>query len=308
MSKSFKTSIGGQALIEGIMMKGPRLSAMAVRKPDGTIHMEEWENPSPKLYNKIPLVRGVCTFIGTMGTSYKCLMKSADISMEGILDEEPESKFEKWLTEKLGDKLMTLVTGLGAVLGVGIALLLFMYLPALLVSLLKGILPPWSLALMEGIIKMALFLGYLWATSLMSEMRRMFEYHGAEHKTIACYEAGEELTVENVKKHLRFHPRCGTSFLFLTLFISIILASVITWNSLIIRTLLKVLMLPLVMGIAYELIRFAGRHDNVCTRVISWPGLQIQRLTTREPDDGQIEIAIAAMEKVIPENEGEDRL
>ena len=308
VSKSFKTSIGGQALIEGIMMKGPRVSAMAIREPGGGIYLEEWANPSKKFYNKIPFLRGIFNFIETLVSSYKCLMKSADISSGDLTAEEPESAFEKWLTEKLGDKLMTVVTTIGAVLGIGLALLLFIYLPSLAVSLLKGILPSWSLALCEGLIKMAIFLVYLWAVSLMPDMKRLFEYHGAEHKTIACYEAGEELTTENIRKHSRFHPRCGTSFMFLVLFVSILVSSLITWNSVLVRTLLKVLLLPVVVGIAYELIRLAGRHDNLFTRVVSWPGLKIQRLTTREPHDDQIEIAVAAMTKVIPLVEGEDRL
>ena len=183
-----------------------------------------------------------------------------------------------------------------------LAMLLFVYLPAQAVSLCKGFLPAWSYSLVEGLIKLGIFIGYMALVSLMPDMKRLFSYHGAEHKTIACFEAGEELTVENVRKHTRFHPRCGTSFIFLVLFISILLSSVVTWNSLVIRVALKLLMLPLVMAIAYELIRLAGRHDNLFTRIVSWPGLKIQRLTTREPDDGMIEAAIASIEAVLPED------
>ena len=191
------------------------------------------------------------------------------------------------------------------VLGHCIAPLLFMYLPAQIVTLLRGLVPDaprWALSLGEGVIKLGIFIGYMALVSLMPDMRRMFAYHGSEHKTIACFEAGEELTVENVRKHTRFHPRCGTSFLFLVLFISIVLSTVVTWDSLALRVALKILMLPLTMAIAYELIRLAGRYDNLFTRIVSWPGLQVQRLTTKEPDDSMIEVAIASMKAVLPEN------
>lgn len=191
------------------------------------------------------------------------------------------------------------------VLGMVLAMGLFVYLPALIVSPLKVSLPSWGLSLIEGLIKMCIFVGYMALTRLIPDMKRLYGYHGAEHKTIACFEAGEELTVENVRKHTRFHPRCGTSFIFLVLFISIILSSVVTWDSLVTRVLLKLAMLPLVTAIAYELIRLAGKYDNLFTRVISWPGLKIQRLTTREPEDSMIEAAIASIEAVLPENIGE---
>ena len=281
----FKTSIGGQAIIEGVMMKGPKKTAMSIRKTDGTLYQEVWENPARKWYNRTLFVRGVVNFVTSLVDGYKCLMKSAEISTEGIEDENP-SKFDKWLEEKFGDKLVKAVGYLSMVLGMVLAMGLFVYLPALIVSPLKASLPSWGLSLIEGLIKMC-------------------GYHGAEHKTIACFEAGEELTVENVRKHTRFHPRCGTSFIFLVLFISIILSSVVTWDSLVTRVLLKLAMLPLVTAIAYELIRLAGKYDNLFTRVISWPGLKIQRLTTREPEDSMIEAAIASIEAVLPENIGE---
>lgn len=297
----FKTSIGGQAIIEGVMMKGPKKTAMSVRKQDGTLYHEVWDNPAKKWYHKVPFVRGVTNFISSMVDGYKCLMKSAEIATDGLQDEEP-SKFDKWLEEKFGDKLVKTVGYISMVLGLVLAMLLFVYLPAQAVSLCKGFLPSWSYSLVEGLIKLGIFVGYMALVSLLPDMKRLFSYHGAEHKTIACFEAGEALTVENVHKHTRFHPRCGTSFIFLVLFISIILSSVVTWNSLLIRVALKLLMLPLVMAIAYELIRLAGRHDNLFTRIVSWPGLKIQRLTTREPDDGMIEAAIASIEAVLPED------
>lgn len=305
MSKNFKTTIGGQAVLEGIMMKGTAKSALAVRKPDGSLYLETWENKPKRWYNKVPFVRGIFNFIDTLVSGYKCLMKSADISTEG-LEEETPSKFEKWLEEKFGDKLYKAVGVVSAVVGVGVAIALFMYLPALLIGLMKGFMPKWGLSLAEGLIKMAIFIGYMAAVSLMPEMRRMFQYHGAEHKTIACYEAGEALTVENIKKHIRFHPRCGTSFIFLVLFIGILVNSVVTWDDPLIRAVLKIALLPIVVSVAYELIKLAGKYDNIFTKIISWPGLQIQRLTTKEPDGPQIETAIAAMEPVLPETEGED--
>ena len=300
----FKTSIGGQAIIEGVMMKGPKKSAMSIRKPDGTLYQEVWDNPKRKWYNKVPFVRGIANFISSMVDGYKCLMKSAEISTEGLEDEN-SSKFDMWLEEKFGDKLVKAVGYLSMVLGLCLALFLFMYLPSLIVSTLRGFLPHWSLSLIEGLVKMGLFIGYMAAVSLMPDMKRLFSYHGAEHKTIACFEAGEELTVENVRKHTRYHPRCGTSFIFLVLFISIILFSVVSWDSVAVRVALKLLTLPLVMAIAYELIRLAGKHDNLFTRIVSWPGLKIQHLTTKEPDDGMIEAAIASIKAVLPEDVNE---
>ncbi len=297
----FKTSIGGQAIIEGVMMKGPKKSAMSIRKTDGTLYQEVWDNPERKWYHKLPLVRGIVSFVSSLLDGYKCLMKSAEISTEGLEDENP-SKFDLWLEEKFGDKLVKAVGYISMVLGICLAMLLFIYLPAKIVSWGKPVLPHWSLSLIEGLVKMGLFIGYMAAMSLMPDMRRLFGYHGAEHKTIACFEAGEELTVENVRKHTRFHPRCGTSFIFLVLFISILVASIVSWDSVAVRVGLKLLTLPLVMAIAYELIRLAGKHDNLFTRIVSWPGLQIQRITTKEPDDSMIEAAIASIKAVLPED------
>lgn len=306
MKKNFKTSIGGQAVLEGVMMKGPKKSAMAVRKPDKTVYLEEWENKAPLKISKIPFIRGTFNFIFTMIDGYKCLMKSAEISTEG-LTEESESKFEKWLEEKCGEWLMKVIMVISSVLGVGISVLLFMFLPAQLVKMLSDIIPYWSYSLIEGLVKIIIFIAYLSLVSKIPDMKRLFQYHGAEHKTIFCYEAGKELTVENVREQKRFHPRCGTSFIIIVLVLSILIFSVVTWSNPFIRTLIKIALLPVVMGIAYELIRLAGRHDNLFTRIISYPGLLIQRITTNEPDDEQIEIAIASMKLVVPEVEGEDK-
>lgn len=305
-----KSSIGGQALLEGVMMRGPEKEAMAVRLPDGTIDLEVWDLPKAKWYKKVPFVRGPVNFIGSMLDGYKCLTKSADKAMQGIEEEEP-SKFEKWLTEKLGDKLMTIVMVIASVLGVALALGLFMFLPSLITKGIGLLLPLGDFAktCIEGLIKIGVFIAYIALTSLMKDIKRTYEYHGAEHKTIACYEAGDELTVENVKKHLRFHPRCGTSFIFIVLFISIIVFSVfrVPWDVLWLRVLIKVAVLPVIVAIAYEIIKLAGRHDNIITRIVSAPGLWIQRLTTREPDDGQIECAIAAFKPCVPEDLEKDQ-
>lgn len=305
-SKSFKTSIGGQALIEGIMMRGPGKTAMAVRKPDGTLYTECTDNKPASVWNRIPLVRGVVNMVLNLVIGYKYLMKAAEISTEGEEEEEP-GKLEKWLEKVFGDKLVNVILGIGSILGVALALGLFLFLPAFLIGLLEGILPHWSMSLLEGLIKIAIFIAYMALVGLMPDMKRMYGYHGAEHKTIACYEAGQELTVENIRKFRRFHPRCGTSFIFIVLILGILIFSVITWSNPFIRTILKIAMMPLVIGVGYEIIKFAGRHDNPLTRAISFPGLQIQRLTTREPEDAMIEAAIAAMKPVIPEKQGEDQ-
>ena len=307
MSRNFKTSIGGQALMEGVMMRGPRKSAMAVRRPDGELYTEVWDNAPSRIWNRLPIVRGVVNMIGSLVVGYRCLMKSAEISTEGMEDGEEPGKFEQWLEKTFGDKLTNIFLGIGSVLGVALAILLFMLLPAWLVGLGEGFLPRWGMSLLEGVIKIAIFIGYMALVGRIPEMYRMFQYHGAEHKTIACYEAGEPLTVENIRKHCRFHPRCGTSFIFIVLILGILIFSVVSWSNAIVRTLLKIVLLPLVVGCAYELIKLAGRYDNWFTRIISFPGLQIQRITTHEPDDGMIEAAIASMTPVLPERKGEDQ-
>ena len=297
---AFKTSVGGQALIEGIMMRGPEKMALAVRKPDGTIYTEE--KPLKKhSWSKWPVVRGVFAFVDSMVTGYKCLMKSADVSMDGT-QADSESKFDKWVDKTFGEKGTSFITGLSAVLGVGLALLLFMVIPTGAVKLLSRFVELGGFkTLLEGVIKLAILVGYMAAVSRVPDIARMFAYHGAEHKTIACYEAGEELTVENIKKHTRFHPRCGTSFILIVLIVSILLFSLLPWNSMAYRVLLKLLLLPLVMGVSYELLKACGRYVNPLTRAISMPGLWLQRITTNEPDDSMIECAIAAVKPVLPE-------
>lgn len=308
----FKSKIGGQALIEGIMMKGIDREVMAVRLPDGTIETEEKILPKAKWFQKTPFIRGPVNFVTTLINGYKYISKSADKSMQGI-EEEP-SKFEKWLNDKLGDKLMGIVMVIASFLGIALALGLFVYLPALATKGLAKLIPALDgiyilKNIIEGAIKIAIFVAYIWLTSLLKDIRRTYEYHGAEHKTITCYEAGDEMTVENVRKYKRFHPRCGTSFMFLVLFISIFVNSIfmLPWDVVWLRALLKLCVLPIIVSIAYEIIKLAGRYDNIFTRVVSAPGLWIQRLTTREPDDSQIEVALAAFIPCIPEDKELDR-
>lgn len=302
-----KTSIGGQALIEGIMMRGPFLTSMATRMPDGSIEVETWDtHKSGKTpwTRRAPFIRGIFNMVDSMVVGYSCLMKSAE---KAGVEEEP-TKFDRWLEEKLGDNLMKVLGGVAVVLGVALAAVLFIFIPTGLSSLLKPLIGAGiGLSLIEGLIKVIILVGYMWLCSRMKEIHRVFEYHGAEHKSIACYEAGLPLTVENIRPQRRFHPRCGTSFLFLVVFISIIVGSFISWDNPAIRMLLKLALIPVVVGISYELIKLAGRSDGILTRIISAPGMWLQRITTCEPDDSQIECAIAALNAVIPEDENADR-
>ena len=300
----FKTSVGGQALMEGIMMRGPEKICVAVRRPDGTLDMT-YEDVKHHRWQKIPLVRGAAAMIENLVLGYRYLMHSAEVSMPEEAEEEP-GRFEKWLGEHAGPGVQNFFMALAAVCGGLLAIVLFMVLPTAIVGLIDRFLPlGWGKVVLEGVLKIALFVGYLFLCTRMKEIHRVFEYHGAEHKTIACYEAGEELTVENVRHHRRFHPRCGTSFMILVLIVSILLFSVLPWSSTGLRVLLKLLLLPVVMGVSYELIKLAGRYDNLFTRIISAPGLWLQRLTTFEPDDSMIEAAIAAVTPVLPDHPDE---
>lgn len=317
-----KTKIGGQALIEGVMMKGLHETAMAVRMPDGSIDVEKWENKPSKWYNKAPFIRGMVNFITSMKEGNSCLTKSADKSSEECTEEEL-SKFERWLYKVFGEKAYNVAMAGAMVFAVLIAVAGFMWLPAVLFSLFKGLFGDTDISgfrsLFEGVIKTVLLVLYLFAFSKLKDMKRLFEYHGAEHKTIACFEKGMELTPENVLTCTRFHPRCGTSFIFLVFIISVLVFSILPINSEmfvqwwgiseglanIVRVFAKLLFMPLVVGISYELIRLAGRYDNIFTKIISAPGLALQRITTKEPDRTQVEVAIAAMTPVLPQA-GED--
>ena len=303
------TTIGGQALIEGVMMKGPRKTSMAVRLPDGTIDLSELSTNSLRdkyKFWQIPFLRGIATFIDSMRIGFSALGASAEKS--GLEEDEEPSKFDRWVQEKFGDKMMSVIMAAGTVLGVLLAVVLFFFLPTLLfngVETLAGDgIEGWR-SVAEGVMRILIFVAYILFCAHMPYIRRVFEYHGAEHKTIFCYESQEELTVENVRRHSRFHPRCGTSFMVIMLLLGIIIGFFIPFTNPLVRTAVKLLCIPVVVAIGYELIRICGRYDNWATRIIAAPGLWMQRITTQEPDDSMIEVAIAAMKDVIPEN-GED--
>ena len=299
------SNIGGQAVMEGIMMRGPKLICCAVRKPDGTIETKLDPVKNHGVWTKIPLVRGAISMIESLIVGYHYMMYSAQVSMGDDYDpEEEETAFEKWVGDHLGKKAEDIMLAAAAVIGGLFAILLFTVLPTVLVGGLNHLvlLGRWAKVVLEAVLKVAIFLTYMAVISRMKEIHRVFEYHGAEHKTIACYEAGDPLTVENVRKYTRFHPRCGTSFLILVVIVSVFLYSVLPWSSTSLRVVFKLLLLPLVMGISYELLKWCGRSDNIATRIIRQPGLWVQRLTVFEPDDSMIEVAIAAVTPVLPED------
>ncbi len=315
------TSIGGSALIEGIMMRGPKNINVAMRTGDDTIETKEITIrtiASRSKFFRLPLIRGVVGMIDSFRLSYKSLMMSADTAINSVeMEEEQMSKFEKWLNDKLGEKLMGVIMTIASILGVALALVLFFWLPTFLYSLVEPFVSDFVTdeaaarlvrSAFEGLLRILLFLGYIILCSQMEDMKRVFMYHGAEHKTIFCYEADEELTVENIRKHKRFHPRCGTSFIVVMLLLGIVIGLFVpqftelgVWGT-VLRSAIKILLLPLTMGIGYELIKICGKYDNKFTRIIAAPGLWAQRITTREPDDKMLEVAIAAITPVIPDD------
>ncbi|HIU49836.1 MAG TPA: DUF1385 domain-containing protein [Candidatus Limousia pullorum] len=311
------TSIGGSALIEGIMMRGPKKTTVAVRTGKDEIYKEDvaYTTISSKgKFFRLPFIRGIVGLIDSMKLSYKSLAISADKAMGDAMEEEPESRFEKWLVDKFGEKMMTVLMWFAGIVGVLLAVLLFFFLPSFLFDLSSNAVPAFQgdgkdvvfyKSVFEGILKIVIFLGYILLVSGMEDMKRVFMYHGAEHKTIFCYESDEELTVENVRKHTRFHPRCGTSFMVLMLVVGIIVGlfvPVAPFGIPVLRPVIKILLLPISCGIGYELIKLCGKYDNLATRIIAAPGMWAQRITTKEPDDSMIEVAIAAIKEVIPED------
>ncbi|MBQ2252146.1 MAG: DUF1385 domain-containing protein [Clostridia bacterium] len=383
-NKAKKTSIGGQALIEGIMMRGPEKTAMAVRDPKGEMVLKKWDNPknTPKIA-KLPLIRGVYNMVTSLITGYKCLSESAEIAMdleelerqeaeekalkalkkrakkegrpfEELLAEEnakkaeaeaaevneadlseaenevvtteeatemseapevpeKEEKIEKKDTKKSSSNDMGIIMVVSIALALVLVVGLFVFLPEFIYNLVFGELSVRATYLdylgrsaFTGVIKLILLVLYMWGVSFMKDIRRTFMYHGAEHKTIFCYEQGLELTVENVRQQKRFHPRCGTSFIVLVVIVGIILGGFIHIENLILRALVRIILVPLIVGIGYELIKFAGRHDNIVTKIISAPGVWLQHITTKEPDDSMIECAIKAVIEVIPEDKEKD--
>lgn len=322
--EKFKTTIGGQALIEGIMMRGPDTDAVVIRGADGlTVETMPRKKHPPKSPNTWPFIRGVYNFLDANIVGVKALLRSADLAPEEM-QEEP-SKLDLWLEKKLGnEKFQQAVLWIAVCMGLGLSILLFFLLPMVIGSFFdRWITGTLMLNLVEGLIRMVIFLLYMFLISRMGEMKRLFSYHGAEHKTIRCYEAGLPLTVENVRKQTRLHPRCGTSFLLVVMVISIVIFSIASSILLsiapgleamrgsflyrLIMIVFKLLMLPVVVSITYELNQWAGRHDNWFTRIITAPGMWMQNFTTNEPDDSMIEVGIAAVQAVLPEQEGADR-
>lgn len=303
-----KTSIGGQAVIEGVMMKGPSDIAVAVRKSDGEIVVDTKKVSTVKYkFLRLPLIRGAVNFVSSLVTGVKSLMYSAEfVDIDTDENEEP-SKIDKWLTEKLGDKIKDIVIYFSVFVSLIFSVGLFIMLPAFLTGFIKNLGAGHSVVILsEGIVRIAIFMTYLLLVSKMKDIQRVFEYHGAEHKSIHCYEHGDELTVENVKKYTRLHPRCGTSFLFIVMIISIIVFFFIKSDTWYLRLVYRLILLPAVAGISYEIIKLAGRYDNKFTRAVSRPGMWLQYFTTREPDESQIEVAIEALKAVIPENKEDD--
>ena len=323
--EKFKTMIGGQALIEGIMMRGPEKDAVVVRTKDGlTVEVKDRKIPGKRSLLKWPLIRGVYNFFDANVVGVKALMRSADLSPDE--GEEPaESKLDQWLEKKLGnEKFQKALVGFAVFLGLCMSIGLFFLLPMVIGSFFYGIVESnVAINLIEGLIRMVIFVLYMYLVSRMGEMKRLFSYHGAEHKTIRCYEARLPLTVENVRRQTRLHPRCGTSFLLVVMILSILVFSIASSILLalipgleamrggflfkLIMIVFKLLLLPLVVAVSYEINRWVGRHDNWLTRIVTAPGLWFQNFTTNEPDDSMIEVGIAALEAVLPEKEGTDR-
>ena len=309
--KSDYVAVGGQALMEGIMMKGPEGTAMSLRLPDGSIETTMKDFVSVRKKYKIlniPVIRGVVSFVESMIFGYKLLMESAEKTTLDM-EEENESKLDKWITEHFGPKMMAVIGGISAVLGIGLAFLLFMWLPSFVFDLVNdklagGAILGWR-AVFEGLIRVVIFVIYMYAVSKMKEIHRVYMYHGAEHKTIFAFEHGKELTVENIRGEKRCHPRCGTSFIFVTILLSILVSSIVAvlfpdlTKVRLVWVAVKLLIMPLIMGIGFEFIQLAGKYPNKFTQLLSAPGLLMQRITTAEPDDAVIEVAIEAMKAAL---------
>ena len=320
--EKFKTMIGGQALIEGIMMRGPDKDAVVVRGKEGlTVEVTPRKLPPEHSPLRWPLIRGIYNFFGSNIVGVKALMRSADLSPEEGETEAP-SKFDQWLEKKLGNEgFQKALVGFAVVLGLGMSVGLFFLLPMVIGGLFdRWITSNLGINLLEGVIRMGIFFLYMYLISRMKDMRRLFSYHGAEHKTIRCYEAKLPLTVENVRRQTRLHPRCGTSFLLVVMVLSILIFSIASSALLalapglealrgsflfrLVMIVYKLLLLPLVVSVAYEINRWVGRYDNLLTRIVTAPGMWFQNFTTNEPDDSMIEVGIAALEAVLPEKEG----
>ncbi len=293
-----RTDIGGQAIIEGVMMRGKSMYAVAVRKPDKEIVVDKKKlsNNRPK-FLKLPLIRGAVGLIDSLVIGMRTITYSAEF-LE--IEEEEPSKMDKFLEKKFGDKLNDILIGISVVIALAMSIGLFMVLPTFISNFFANLLPgTWALGIIEGIVRILIFLIYLMIISQMNDVKRVFQYHGAEHKTINCFEHEEELTVENVRKHSRFHKRCGTSFLLIVMVVSMLVFMFVRVETVFLRVLSRIVLFPLIAGISYELIKLAGKSDSILIKIISAPGIYLQRFTTKEPDDSMIEVAIAAMKGVL---------
>lgn len=305
---SFRTSIGGQALIEGILMRGPKKQAIVCRTKEGLVEKTEElkfvKDKYPIL--GLPFIRGCATFLDSMVKGMQALTYSAELVP--IEEQGEPDKIDQWIEKHFtAEKAQKLIIGVAVVLGIALSLLLFIFLPALIVGLIKPLTQTYIVRnLSEGFIRVLILLGYMWLCTRVSDVKRLFSYHGAEHKTIFCYEHGKALTVENVRSESRFHPRCGTSFLLVVIVVSILVNAVVRVDNSFARMGCHLLLLPVVVGISYEINRWCGAHDNLLSKILSAPGKWLQRMTTNEPDDSMIECAIRAMELVIPEEKGSD--
>ena len=300
------TSIGGQAIMEGIMMRGPKRSAIAIRLPNGKIHMKTEPTPKGSKWGKVPLIRGVVNFVASLVQGTKTLMYSADILEANYPDDYQKDKFDIWVEEKLGkEKAWNILMILSVVLAIIMSVVIFMLLPTVVVGLLgkltQNIL---VLNLAEGIARMLIFIIYIWVIAKLEDIKRVFQYHGAEHKTIHCFEKGLDLTPENAQSFYTLHPRCGTSFMVFVMIIAVLVHAFMGWPNVWVRVASRILVLPVIAGLSYELLKWAGRSSNPIVKVLSIPGLYVQKLTTNEPDFGQLEVAIAAVKAVL--NDGDD--
>ena len=294
-----KISVGGQAIIEGVMMRAKNKISIVVRKNDGEFAYQDKIVKSDTIISKIPILRGMAALISAMIIGIKALSFSAEYFAE--TDENYEmDKFDKWIYDKFGDKAEDIIVGVSMVIALVLALVMFGIAPTFLINLLKTFTNNTIiLSALEGLMKITIFVGYLLAISKMKDIKRVFQYHGAEHKSIYTYESGEELIVENARKHIRLHPRCGTNFLTIVLIVSILTFSFISWESVLLRVLYKILLLPLVAGFSYEIIKLAGKSDNIIFKIISYPGMMMQKITTSEPDDEQLEVALEALKRAL---------
>ncbi len=305
---SFRTSIGGQALIEGILMRGPKKQAVVCRTKDGIVEKTEELRLVRDRYPilGLPFIRGVVTLFDSLFKGMAALTYSA--SLVPLEEQGEPDKLDQWIEAHFeGEKAQKLIIATAVVLGVALSLFLFIFLPAFLVGLIPALKENYLVRnLSEGVLRIAILLSYMRLICEMSDVKRLFAYHGAEHKTIFCYEHGKPLTVENVRPESRFHPRCGTSFLLVVIVVSILVNAVVRLSNSFARMGCHLLLLPVVVGVSYEINRWCGRHDNALSAVLSAPGKWLQRMTTNEPDDGMIECAIRAMELVIPDEKGSD--